>query len=232
MDFYVSPFFGIALTVAAYLVGQFIHRKTGSPLLNPLLICIFLCIAFLKLTGISYEEYAVGGRYISFLIAPATVVMVVGLYKNLGRLMKNLVPILGGILVGSVTSIICVVLLSKLFGFDSMIILSIMPKSITAAVGAPLAAEIGGDFTIAIVGIVITGMTGAVIAPFVIKLLRVEDEIAIGVGIGTSSHAVGTSKALEIGEVEGAMSGLALAIAAVITVVILPIIGTLFGLIS
>ncbi len=143
-------------------------------------------------------------------------------------MLRMLREVVLGILVGSLTSILSVLLFSKLLGFDPLIILSILPKSITTAVGAPLAAEVGGDFTIAVVGIVVTGITGSIVAPYIVKFLHMTDKVAIGVGIGTSSHAVGTSKALEMGEVEGAMSGLSLAIAAVITVFLLPCIVSVF----
>ncbi len=224
----LGTFFGIFLTVVAYMIGLAINNRFRTPFLNPLLLCILLCIVVLKVSGISYAAYAEGGDYITFLIAPATVVMVVNLYKNISLLMKNIIPIVLGILVGSLTSILSVLLFSKLLGFDPLIILSILPKSITTAVGAPLAAEVGGDFTIAVVGIVVTGITGSIVAPYIVKFLHMTDKVAIGVGIGTSSHAVGTSKALEMGEVEGAMSGLSLAIAAVITVFLLPCIVSVF----
>lgn len=222
-----SAFFGICLTIFTFEIGKMINKKYKTPLLNPLLICIILCIAFLKLTNISYESYSKGGNLITFLIAPATVAIVINLYKNLNLLLKNSISILIGTLVGSLTSIMSVMALSKLFNLNIKVILSVLPKSITTAVGAPLAQKLNGDFTIAVICIVITGITGSIIAPLVIKLLKSKNKVAIGVGIGTSSHTVGTSKAIEIGEVEGAISGLAMVISAFITVIVLPLIVSL-----
>lgn len=219
-----TSYFGIILSVVAYWIGGKLQKLAkGNPIVNPLLIAIILCVVFLRATGLGYDSYMIGGKFISFFIAPATVALVVNLYKNFDLLKKNLVPVLVGVLVGVVVSILSAYLLSKLFGFDEQMTLTMLPKSLTTAIGVSISAEYGGLADITTIAIVLTGVTGAVIAPMVVKFANVKDPIARGVGIGTTSHAVGTSKALEMGEVEGAMSGLSIALAGFITVIIMPL---------
>ncbi len=208
-----SPYFGIVLTIGAYMFANRLQKKAhGNPLLNPLLVAIILCIIFLKSFDIDYDNYARGGQYISFLIGPATVALVVNLYKNIDLLKKNVLAVFVGIFVGAVTSMVTVFLLSKLFKLDDRIIKTLLPKSLTTAIGVPLAEEYGGLTDITTIAIIVTGVTGSVIATTVMKILKIKDPVARGVGIGTSSHAVGTSKALQMGEAEGAMSGLSIAL--------------------
>lgn len=219
-----SPFFACVLSILAFKIGAMIQKAAkGSPLLNPLLLGIIIVVAVLRVLNISYETYLIGGKFISFFIAPATVAMVVNLYKNFKRLTDNLVPVLVGVLVGSVTSILTAYLLSKAFGFDEKMTLTMLPKSLTTAIGVSISAEYGGYPDITTISIVLTGVTGAVVAPIVMKVFNVKDPVARGVGIGTSTHAVGTSKAIEMGEVEGAMSGLSIALAGFITVIVMPL---------
>lgn len=219
-----SPFFGICLAILAYWIGVRIQKLAkGNPVVNPLLLGIIICIVVLRLLNVDYEHFMIGGKFVSFFIAPATVALVINLYKNIDLLKKNIVPVLGGVLVGVITSILSAYLLCKLFGFDQQMTMTMLPKSLTTAIGVSIAGEYGGLPDVATIAIVITGVTGAVIAPMVVKMARVKDPVARGVGIGTTSHAVGTSKALEIGEVEGAMSGLSIALAGFITVIVMPL---------
>ena len=219
-----SPYFGILLSLVMYMIGLKIAQKVKSPLANPLLIAMILVIAFLKAFNISYETYNNGAKYISFLIAPATVAMIINLYKNIDLLKKNIVPVLVGVTAGVLTSILSVYLMAKLFGLDSQLRASIMPKSLTTAIGSAISEEYGGIVPITIVCMVISGIGGAVVAPTVMKIVKVEDPVAQGVGIGTTSHAVGTSRALQMGEIQGAMSGLSIALAGFISVILIPII--------
>lgn len=219
-----SPYFGILLSLVTYMIGLKIAGKVKSPFVNPLLIAMILVIIVLKIFNISYEDYNQGGKYITFLIAPATVAMIINLYKNIDLLKKNIVPVLVGVTAGVLTSVLSVYIMAGMFNLDTQLKMSVVPKSLTTAIGTAISAEYGGVVPITIVCMVITGIGGAVVAPLVMKILRVKDPVAQGVGIGTASHAVGTSKALQMGEVQGAMSGLSIALAGFVSVILLPII--------
>ena len=214
--------FGIILTIIAFEIGIFINNKWRNPLLNPILIATVLIIGFLTVTGIEYETYKVGGDYISFFLGPVTVLLAVPLYKQIQSLKRYWFPILAGITVGSATSVICVIACAKMFNLSKTLMLSLTPKSITIPMGSVFSEQIGGIPSITIVSIVITGITGAVTAPLVCRYFRIKNPVAQGVAIGTASHALGTTKAMEIGEIQGAMSSLSIGVAGVITVFITP----------
>ena len=224
MDLIKLPYFGILLSLIAYIIGLKIAQLAKNPIANPLLIAMILVIAVLKIFNISFEDFNNGGKYITFLIAPATVAMVINLYKNFDLLKKNAIPVLIGVVAGVLTSVLSVYLMSMLFGLNNELRMSIVPKSLTTAIGSALSGEYGGIVPITIVCMVITGIGGAVIAPTVMKILNVKDPVAQGIGIGTASHAVGTSKAIQMGEVQGAMSGLSIALAGFVSVILIPII--------
>lgn len=229
MDFLKTPIFGILLSVVCYEIGIFVQRKTKNPILNPLLIAIILVIAVLLVLDIPKETYDLGGSYILFLLGPATVVMAVPLYKQINLLKKDWLPILVGILAGSATSVLSVIGLTRLFGVNLEIAVSMLPKSVTTAIGMEVSKEIGGVVSLTVAVIVITGILGAVTGPFILKVLGIKDEVAQGVAMGTASHAVGTSKAMELGETQGAMSGLSIGIAGLATVLIIPLVIGLLG---
>jgi predicted murein hydrolase (TIGR00659 family) len=224
-----SPYFGILLSLVMYLIGLKIAAKLKNPIANPLLIAMILVIAFLKIFNITYDDFNIGGKFITFLIAPATVAMIINLYKNIDLLVKNLVPVIVGVVAGVLTSVLSVYLMSKMFGLDDVLRISIVPKSLTTAIGSALSEEYGGIVPITIVCMVISGIGGAVVAPTVMKIVKVEDPVAQGVGIGTTSHAVGTSRALQMGEIQGAMSGLSIALAGFVSVILIPIIIRILG---
>lgn len=215
--------FGIILSLAAFEAGLLINRKTRSALLNPLLLAIIFVIGILLTFHIPIESYNKGGSFILFFLGPATVVLAVPLFRQIELLKKNIIPILGGITAGSITSILSVVLLSRLFHVDLSVAVSMLPKSVTTAIGMEISKQIGGITSLSVAVIVLTGIAGAVIGPAVCRLLRIRDEVAVGVSIGTASHAVGTSKAMELGETQGAMSGLSIGIAGLITVILVPL---------
>ena len=221
--------FGILLTIIAFEFGIFINNKWKNPLLNPILIATILIIGFLTITGISYDTYKVGGDYISFFLGPVTVLLAVPLYRHIQALKNAWLPILAGIVVGSTVSIVCVIACAKIFGISKTLMLSLIPKSITIPMGSVVSEQIGGIPSITIVSIVITGITGAVTAPLVCRFFRIKNPVAQGVAIGTSSHALGTTKAMEIGEVQGAMSSLSIGVAGVVTVFITPVLLRVFG---
>ena len=221
--------FGIILTIIAFEIGVSIRNKWRNPLLNPILIATILIIGFLTITGISYDTYKVGGDYISFFLGPVTVLLAVPLYRHIQALKNAWIPILAGIVVGSTVSIVCVIACAKIFGISKTLMLSLIPKSITIPMGSVVSEQIGGIPSITIVSIVITGITGAVTAPLVCRFFRIKNPVAQGVAIGTSSHALGTTKAMEIGEVQGAMSSLSIGVAGVVTVFITPVLLKIFA---
>lgn len=229
MDFLKTPIFGILLSVVCYEIGILIQKKTKNPVLNPLLIAIIFVILVLTVFEIPKETYDLGGSYILFLLGPATVVMAVPLYRQINLLKKDWLPILVGIVAGSATSVLSVIGLAKVFGVNLEIAVSMLPKSVTTAIGMEVSKEIGGVVSLTVAVIVLTGILGAVIGPFILKTLGIKDEVAQGVAMGTASHAVGTSKAMELGETQGAMSGLSIGIAGLATVLIIPLVIGLLG---
>ncbi len=223
MEIVSHPLFGIILTLVTFEIGKHIYNRLRLPIFNPILLSILMIVGTLTLFDIPLDSYERGSDMLSLFLGPVTVILAVPLYKQLHLLKKNLYPILIGICVGAATSITTVIVLGKLMGLEKVLLLSLAPKSITTPIGIELSKNIGGIQSITIVGIMITGITGAVVAPFVCELFRIKNRVARGIGIGTASHAVGTSKALEMGEVEGAMSGLAIGITGITTIVVLPI---------
>lgn len=213
-----NPLFGVTLCILAYEIGVFLSRKLKTPLANPLLIGIVLCILVLKLFGIPLEDFNQGGDIVALFLAPATASLAVSIYSQYDLLKKNLLPILAGSAVGSLCSMGSVFLMCKLFRLDEKLTVAMLPKSVTTPIAMELSEQSGGIVPVTIAAVVITGILGAMLAPTLIKLFRVNNSIAAGVAIGTCSHALGTTKAIEIGEVEGAMSGIAIGTAGLMTV--------------
>lgn len=214
-----SVFFGTVISLAAYEAGLLIRKKFKLAILNPLLIATVCVMAVLTLFKVDYTHYNEGARYISYLLTPATVCLAVPLYQQLELLRKNVKAVAGGITAGVLASLASVFLLAKLFSLTHEQYVTLLPKSITTAIGMGVSEELGGITTITVAVIIITGILGNVIAEFVFKLFRIEEPIAKGLALGTASHAIGTAKAMELGEVEGAMSSLAIAVAGLMTVV-------------
>ena len=214
-----SVFIGVLISLASYGLGMWLRKKTGLSFMNPLLISIILVILFLSLTGVSYQTYAAGAESISFLLTPATICLAVPLYQQLNLLKKNWKAVVAGIVSGVVSSLVCILLLALIFKFDHQTYVTFLPKSITTAIGMGVADELGGYVSLAVVVIVITGVIGNVIADTVLKLFKIEEPIAKGIAIGSSSHAVGTAKAMEIGQIEGAMSSLSIVVCGLLTVI-------------
>ncbi len=219
-----TPLFGILLTLVAFEIGVLVSRKWKYAILNPILIANVLIVGFLLATGISLESYNIGGNYISLFLSPATVILAVPLYKQISKLKSYWKPILAGIAIGSLTSIACVIFFCKLLGLSGILMLSLLPKSITIPMGSVVSAQIGGIPSVTIIAITVTGITGAVTAPIVCKFFRIKNSVAQGVAIGTASHALGTTKAMEMGEVQGAMSGLSIGLAGLFTAIVAPVI--------
>lgn len=213
-----SPFFGISLSIFAFWIGMKIQKKTGLVFCNPLIIAIVLVIFVLLLFRIPYEAYNEGGEIINMFLAPATACLAVSVYTKIQILKKNWLPIVVGCAVGSFVSMTSIYVLCKLFGLDDAMTMSLVPKSVTTPIAVGVSSSHGGISSITVVAVLLTGIFGNIAAPFMIKLFRVKDPMTAGLSIGACSHAVGTSKAIELGETEGAMSGLAIGICGIITV--------------
>lgn len=219
MEFFASPFFGISLSVITFWIGTRIQKKTGLVLCNPLLIAIVLVSAVLLVCRIPYESYNEGGAIINMFLAPATACLAVSIYTQINLLKENWLPIVVGCTAGSITSMGSIYLMCRLFRLDEAITASLLPKSVTTPIAVSISQNLGGIQAITVVAVIITGIMGSIMAPVLIKLFRVKDPVAAGLAIGACSHAVGTSKALELGETEGTMSGLAIGICGILTLI-------------
>ena len=219
-----TEIFGVILTILFFNIGIYIQKKTNKPIFNPLLIAILGIILFLSITKIPYESYKLGGDRINFFLGPVTIVLAVPLYKQFDLFKKYLLEILIGISCGVVVSFISIKLIGNFTTADVDIINSLIPKSIPTPMGISLTKTLNGVEAITVVSIILTGIVGAIISPIVFKFGKINHPVAKGIALGTSAHALGTTKALEIGEVEGAMSGLSIGISGIITVILIPII--------
>ncbi len=217
-DIVYSPYFGVVLTVFAYQIGISIQKRAKHALANPVLIAVVLIIGFLVLFDIPLEAYQQGGDLIYLFLAPATAALAVPIYKNWQILRYNWKPILAGTMAGSFSSIAIVFGLCKLFGLDQTLTASMLSKSVTTPIAIGVTEQLGGIVPVAIASVVFTGITGSIVAPFMVKIFRVDDPVAQGLGIGTCSHAMGTTRAITMGELQGAMSGLAIGLAGLFTV--------------
>lgn len=200
-----------------------LYDRLRHPLLNPLLWSILSIIGLICLKSFSYPTYESGTKAISFFLGPATVVLAVPMYRQRGQLIEAWKPILSGIAVGVISSALSLTLLGIAFGVDRKMLMSLMPKSVTTPIGISIAQMIGGIPALSVVSIVLTGIIGAMIAPSLLSIFRIDHPVAKGIGIGASTHVIGTSKAIEMGQIEGAMSSLSIALAGVATYVFLPV---------
>lgn len=219
-----TPIFGIVLTIVFFNIGVYIQKKTKKPIFNPLLIAIVGIILFLSITKIPYDKYKLGADSINFLLGPVTISLAIPLYRQFDLLKKYFLEIIVGIFCGVIVSLASVLIIGVLTHANIEILNSLIPKSITTPMGLALTKTLNGIDSITVVSIIITGILGAIISPLVFKVGKINNPIAKGIALGTSSHALGTTKAIEMGEVEGAMSSLSIGIAGTITVIIVPII--------
>ncbi len=215
-----SVFAGVTLSIAAYMLGSSLKKRFKYGIINPLVISIIICILVVKIGHIDYDVYNEGAKYLTYLLTPATVCLAVPLYEQWELLKKNYKAVLLSLLAGVITSLTTVFVLSKIFGLSHEEYVTILPKSITTAIGMSLSEELGGQVTITVAVIILTGVLGNLAAELFCKLLHLKEPISKGLAIGASSHAIGTSKALEMGETEGAMGGLAIAVSGLLTVIL------------
>ena len=217
--FVESVFFGVVLSLVAYEAGVQLKKRINFILFNPLLLAIAITIVVLLACHVDYDTYYEGAKYLSYLLTPATVCLAIPLYQQMELLKGNWKAIVVGICTGVLTSLTSVLVFSLVAGLNHKQYVTMLPKSITTAIGMGVSEELGGYVTITVAVIVITGLFGNMIADTICKVFRIEEPIAKGIAIGSSAHAMGTSKAMEMGEIEGAMSSLAIAVAGLLTVV-------------
>lgn len=213
-----SAFAGVTISLLTYMLGMYLKKRFQSGLLNPLLLSIAASIVILLAANIDYEAYNAGAKYLSWFLTPATVCLAIPLYEQLELLKKNWAAVAAGIVSGVLTNMVTVFALAMLFGLNHQEYVTLLPKSITTAIGMGVAEELGGYVTITVAVIVITGVLGNILGDLVCKVFGIHEPIAKGLALGTSAHAIGTAKAMEMGGVEGAMSSLSIAVSGVLTV--------------
>ena len=214
---------GMVLSFAAYFLGDAVKKKLKLVIFNPILIGSLIVIAFLVAFGVDFESYDYSAKYISFFLTPATVCLAIPLYRQIEALKKNAAAVMTGVFFGSLSNLAAVFLISFVLGFDHEKYVTLLPKSITAAIAMSVSKELGGMVPVTVLALLITGLSGNILGESVCRIFRIKNPISRGLAIGTASHAIGTTKAMEMGETEGAMSGLAIAVAGLITVVLAPL---------
>ena len=214
-----SLFAGVTLSLVAYLLGSLLKKKFKLGIFNPLLISIIFTILVLVGTGVDYEVYNQGARYLSWFLTQATVCLAIPLYEQWQLLKKNFKAVISGIAAGVLTSLFTVFLLAKIMRLSHAEYVTLLPKSITTAIGMGVSEELGGYVNITVAVIVVTGVLGNIFGELICKIFRIKEPIAKGLAIGSAAHAIGTAKAMEMGEIEGAMSSLSIAVAGILTVV-------------
>lgn len=217
--FETSVFFGVFLSILSYGIGVMLKKKWKLAVFNPLLIAVVIVILFLAVSNIDSSVYQEGAKSISFLLTPATICLAVPLYEQMELLKKNYKAVLIGIFSGVLTSLASILLLAFLFELDHASYVTLLPKSITTAIGMGVSEELGGYVSITVAVIIVTGVMGNMFAETICRIFKIHDPIARGIAIGTSSHAIGTAKAMELGEVEGAMSSLSIVVSGILTVI-------------
>lgn len=214
-----TVYWGVVVSIASYLLGKFLQDKFKIVLFNPLLFSTVFTVLFLLVLKVDYSTYYEKANYLHYLLTPTTVCLAIPLYEQLNLLKKNLTAILVGIGSGVIASLGSILVFSVLFKFSHTMYITLLPKSITAAMGMGVSEELGGIPSLTVPIIIMTGITGNIIAEFVCRILRIKEPIAKGIAIGSASHAMGTAKAIEMGEIEGAMSSLSIAVAGLMTVI-------------
>jgi len=225
-----SPEFILVLIFGSYLFGQWIYKKTRIALLHPLVISIAIIIVFLQVAHIDYDKFQQGGQYVSFLLGPSVVALGYILYEQMAYLKGNVFSILTSIFIGSITGIVSVIILARITGADQALIMTLEPKSVTTAIAMNISAQTGGIPSLTAVIVLFCGIFGGIIGPYVLKILGIKSSIAKGLAMGASAHSVGTVKAMEMGMIEGAISGLAIGLMGVMTALLIPFIHELIAL--
>jgi len=215
-----TPFFAITLSVVAFSAGCIINKRFRSPILNPLVIALIIIALILSLSGISPAEFSENADAISLLLLPATVSLALLIYRKRALLKKYLLPVIAGCLCASLSSVFSVIILCKIFSLDEKLTASLIPKSVTTPIAMEICGNLSGIVPVTVAAVIFTGILGALFSPLLIRIFKVNDPVIQGLAIGSSSHAIGTSKAVELGEIQGAMSGIAICISGILTVLI------------
>ena len=215
-----SPFLGITLSLAAYCIGVMICRRTSLAICNPLLISYLIIIPTLLLAGIPLEWYENGGDLIDMFLSPATAVLALTVYRQRKLVRRHIIAIAAGTVAGCVTSITTVYAMCRLLSLDGIVTASLLPKSITTPMAIAVSQSLGGIGPLTVLAVIFTGILGSILAPLLTRVFRIRDEVVQGIAIGASSHAVGTGKAIEMGEIQGAMSSISLVISGILTVLV------------
>lgn len=221
-----SLFAGVALSLLGYEIGSFLKKKFKMGLFNPLLISIIITMIVLKVGKVDYATYNSQAKVLSWLLTPATVCLAIPLYEQMELLKKNIVAVIAGLVTGCVTSMTTVLVIALICRMTHKEYVTLLPKSITTAIGMGVSEELGGYVTITVAVIVITGVLGNIFGELILKIFKIKEPISKGLALGAASHAIGTAKAMELGEIEGAMSGLAIAVSGIITVALAPLFAT------
>ncbi|MDD6234675.1 MAG: LrgB family protein [Lachnospiraceae bacterium] len=214
-----SMFAGVTVSLLAYIIGALLKKKFKLAVFNPLLISIVLTIIVLVIADIDYDVYAQGADYLSWFLTPATVCLAIPLYEQWDLLKHNVKAVMLGITAGVLTSLTTVLVLSLIMHLSHEEYVTMLPKSITTAIGMGVSEELGGYVTITVAVIIVTGVLGNIFGELICKIFRITEPISKGIAFGSASHAIGTAKAMELGEVEGAMSSLSIAVSGILTVV-------------
>lgn len=220
-------YFGLVITLAAFFIGRWVAKKTRITFLNPMVFAMVIIIACMFLFRMDYDAYNSSAQYITILLGPTTVALAIPAYRQIKVLKKNWWLILISVACGSLSCLFFILGLSVAMHIAPDVFRSILTKSITTAIGQAVTAEFGGYVELTIFAITFTGVTGAVLGLLACRLFRIREPVAVGLAMGTASHAIGTSCAFQAGEVEGSMSGLALVTAGLITVIVVPYIAYL-----
>jgi predicted murein hydrolase (TIGR00659 family) len=224
-----SPLLHLTLTLAAFVVASAVYRRVKlNPMFNPVLLSVIAIVAILTLTDTSYDQYFEGAQFVHFLLGPATVALAIPLYRQFERVKKSAVSILVSLLCGSITSAVSAVAIAWLLGASPVSMVSVAPKSVTAPVAMGITEQLGGLPSLTAVIVILTGILGAMLGPLILNLLKIQDWSVRGLAIGTASHGIGTARALQVNDVAGAFSGLAMGLNALATAILLPLLWQLF----
>lgn len=217
-EFTAKPLFGFTICIIAYHIGVKTKTRFNYPFVNPLIVSALICISILLAFRIPLENFMNGANMVSMFLAPATAALALSMYRQLKVIKKNLIPIIVGCTIGSVVAVTSIILMCKAFGLTPEVTASLIPKSITTAIASDLSAQLGGIPSITVAAVMVTGVFGTIMTPYFLKWSRLNSSIAAGLAIGASCHALGTTKAIEIGELEGSLSGIAVGLCGLITV--------------
>lgn len=219
-----SEIFILTLVIGVYLLAVWLYRKTRLTLLNPLLVSIPVLVAITHVLDIPYESFEKGSRILTFMLGPTVVVLGYLLYEQVAHLRENALSIITSVFVGCVTGILSVIFIARYFGADHALIVSLEPKSVTTPIAMSIAEKSGGIPSIAAVVVIVVGIFGGIVGPFVLERLGINSKIARGLALGSAAHGLGTARAMELGTIEGAISGLAIGVMGIMTAILVPII--------